>query len=581
MSNYLRFTGLVVVMLVASACVYGIRYVNVNFDVDSGGGTVWPNSEEQDRCHGEALSACMFKAGNNGAEVLIFEPDVVGSPVEVTGCQEFSEATATAFASCYVEGPSVVTVKFSKTPPQPSFTTEPANLIAGEPVNLTARLPDTDRRVVVYRWDFDADGVFEVQGNPIAHTFAAAGTFPVTVQATPTIGASGSTTQSVLVVAPTPPPPPPPPPSPPPGGAWLRMGQYIEGEPGTHPPAALRSAVFDAQGRPVVAFRAQNLIYVSRWDGASWNVVGNGPVFTPPPGDPGSLFGWPSVDIDALDRPVVAYHRGALNSTDVFVARFENGAWSNLGAGALDTAPGNHARYPTIKVGPNGPVVAWHEGDLLVVRRWDGTAWVNFGAFSGPDSAGGASPSLEVAANGDAFVAWVQYEGFLPQTIRAARGTAAGWTALGGAINPPAFDDFRDQQLMQLALGADGLPVVAYASFESGEGIEVKRWDGAAWQQLGGLPGFTPDTRVMSVSLDIAPGANDPLLVWLDRTGNSYNAQRLAGGDWSHIDNGPLLNAGGGSAAHMTAIDAAEPVIFTVITVFTDTLIEAQRYRQP
>ena len=91
---------------------------------------------------------------------------------------------------------------------------EPTASIAATVADLTvavdsAASTDEDGTIVAYLWSF-GDGTTATEATA-SHTYAAGGTFYVTLIVTDDAGATGSATSEVTVTAPPPPPPPPPP----------------------------------------------------------------------------------------------------------------------------------------------------------------------------------------------------------------------------------------------------------------------------------------------------------------------------------------------------------------------------------
>ena len=168
-----------------------------------------------------------------------------------------------------------------------------------------------------------------------------------------------------------------------------------------------------------------------------------------------------------------------------------------LSAATRGVPTGN--RQVSVAVGPDGrPVVAYADGDTILVRRWTGAAW----ELIGPSSASGGLPQIVTDAAGRMYLAWRQ---FVPPTesLLARDWTGTTWEPLGtsgsgggisgaeGGAGVPAYS---------LALGPDGTPYIAYQSTTFTEAdfttqtaglhawtnqIFVRRWSGSAWVFLG------------------------------------------------------------------------------------------------
>ena len=94
-----------------------------------------------------------------------------------------------------------VTVNAANQPPVSSFT-KSCNALT---CNFTSTSSDPDGSIASYRWTF-GDGSPAVTTQNASHTYAAGGTYTVTLQVTDNLGASNSSSQSVTVTPPNQPP---------------------------------------------------------------------------------------------------------------------------------------------------------------------------------------------------------------------------------------------------------------------------------------------------------------------------------------------------------------------------------------
>jgi PKD repeat protein len=142
---------------------------------------------------------------------------------------------ATVYAAGHFTNPTITvtrTLTVSRPHPKPEFSIEPATVGIGQAAAFGGEAPDANGAEALpleYSWDF-GDGS---QSGPAAtrtasHSYAAAGTYSVTLTVTDHLGLKGTIAHEITVSAPPPPPPPPPPPTgsttapapppPPPGG---------------------------------------------------------------------------------------------------------------------------------------------------------------------------------------------------------------------------------------------------------------------------------------------------------------------------------------------------------------------------
>ena len=89
---------------------------------------------------------------------------------------------------------------------QPPFATidDPGTVTPGQPTLFTAVTGDIDGTVVKHEWDFDNDGIFEIDTGTVAsasHTYPAIGSFTLSLRVTDNDGATTVTSIQVAVGA--------------------------------------------------------------------------------------------------------------------------------------------------------------------------------------------------------------------------------------------------------------------------------------------------------------------------------------------------------------------------------------------
>ncbi len=107
----------------------------------------------------------------------------------------------------YETGASAIKVKYIEvvnSPPIADFTYSPAEPRVGESITFTADgSSDPDGSIASYAWDFDNDGIFEIQGGDsaktVVYTFDRGGAYAVTLRVTDNEGASTDKTIQVSV----------------------------------------------------------------------------------------------------------------------------------------------------------------------------------------------------------------------------------------------------------------------------------------------------------------------------------------------------------------------------------------------
>lgn len=176
-----------------------------------------------------------------------------------------------------------------------------------------------------------------------------------------------------------------------------------------------------------------------------------------------------------------------------------NAGWEEMGVGSASGGGINQsdgvAQYPALAIGPDGPIIAWSDSNStgigIYVRRWDGSAWVEMGAgsASGDGISDGDSyvinPELVIGSSGP-IVAWQDdRDGDAEIYIR--RWDGAAWVEMGAgsASGGGISQNSGGSSGAALALGPDG-PIVAWYDDSSGDNeIYVRRWNGTAWVEMG------------------------------------------------------------------------------------------------
>lgn len=254
------------------------------------------------------------------------------------------------------------------------------------------------------------------------------------------------------------------------------------------------SIAVDSQGRPVVAWTLSTLtddeIHVRFWNGAAWVPYAAGTVSETPAGSSRQ----PSIALDAADLPVVAWFDTASGNAEIYVRRWDGLAWVEIGAGSASgggiSNTAGPSETPSLALDSLGrPVVAWADRagtfDILV-RRWDGLAWVDVGASPSLSADSSINPSLALDASGRPGVAWQEFVGGNFEIYyRAWDGLA--WVELGGSANGGGLSGTAGySQYASLAIDAGDRPWIAWADFAGGfQEIYVLRWDGTAWIEAG------------------------------------------------------------------------------------------------
>jgi len=356
------------------------------------------------------------------------------------------------------------------------------------------------------------------------------------------------------------------------GSAWVEMGSGSAsgGNISNNDGYSYRpSLAIGPDSKPVVAWEDNNngkAIYVRRWDGSAWVEMGAGSASGGGISQSAGFPGDPSLAIGPDGKPVVTWHNDSSGIAEIYVKRWNGSAWVEMGTGSASgggiSKNNGTSRYPSLAIGPDGkPVVAWHDDSSgnaeIYVKRWDGGAWVTMGANSasggGISKNNGASifPSLAIDPDGRPMVAW-EDDSSGNWEIYVKRWNGSAWEEMAGSASGGGISqNSGHSEDPSLAIGPDGAPVIAWDDSSSGNWeIYVKRWNGSAWVRMGansaGGGGVSKnDGNSWYPSLAVAP---DGLfaLAWQDDSYGNWNIyMRLwDGAAWVEVYPGSATGSG-------------------------------------
>lgn len=246
--------------------------------------------------------------------------------------------------------------------------------------------------------------------------------------------------------------------------------------------------------------------------------------------------------VDRAGTPVMVWNEN-YGDNDVIVFRaFQQGAWTDWRTRYLGISSPVAARTRAVTALNGEPVLIHGE-----YRRTDGVnqTWLTYRAW---DEAGktwsrtppvndlrqfSRSPAVALNAQDQPVVAFLQGE-VLQTQLLVKRWNGTAWEALGGTLNRgnPSY-----LTAPRLVLGTQDHPTVAWTEDVAGLDIlHAARWDGTRWQPLGGRISRTSASQV-ALALD---GQGRPALAWVEERGDQgqLHLARWDGRAW--VQAGPL-----------------------------------------
>jgi hypothetical protein len=249
----------------------------------------------------------------------------------------------------------------------------------------------------------------------------------------------------------------------------------------------------------------------------------------------------------------------------IYVKHWTGNQWSLLGS-PLNVDADEFAYQPSLAVDASGfPSVAWEEDALttrnVYVKRWNGSSWTQLGsALNTTANDGAQNPSLAVDSSGNPVVAWegdTLKGGDYQSDVYVKRWNGAAWVQLGGALD---VSPGRNAIFPSLATASNGNFIVAWTEYEGFTStLYVKHWTGSAWQSLGSALNLSSGGVLFSsVALD---ASGKPVVAWAENS-NIY-VKRWSGTSWVQVGRAPLnINAAQRAGEPSLALDGAgNPIV--------------------
>ncbi len=200
---------------------------------------------------------------------------------------------------------------------------------------------------------------------------------------------------------------------------------------------------------------------------------------------------------------------------DVHVARWNGTAWTTVG-GALNANASHNAYLPQLVDVGGTPWVAWVEdngGGIVYqvrVKRWDGSAWTAVGGVLNVDATKRANEPGMANVGGTPYVVWNESDASNVTQVRVKRWDGSAWNSVGGALNVDPTKAGVNTQIASIA----GTPYVTWGETfgVAGKQVRVKSWDGSAWNDVGGVVNVDPSKITNSPMLTDVAG--QPWIAW-------------------------------------------------------------------
>lgn len=364
----------------------------------------------------------------------------------------------------------------------------------------------------------------------------------------------------------------------------------------TNQHAAQPSMAIDSSGNMVVAWEERdvnlsNYLYVKRYNGSTWNLVGSTFLNTNAVSDAYS----PSLALDSSGNMVVAWEEinGGSGSFDIYVKRFDGTTWNLVGNTSLDVKASNNNSFPSLALDSSGkPVVAFEELDSggvisnIYVKRFDGSNW-NLIGRNDPAAPGKINfneahrPSIALDASGNPVVAYGEFDGtFFHVFVKHYDGST--WNSVGtGTLNQANSQSIPSPAI---ALDSGGNPIVAWNESLNGQNLYAKRWNGGTWNLIGSSISANSSPSIADFPSLALDSSNNPFVAWLGYDGNYFKiyVHHWNGSAWDKVGQTfPDVNPNDNANNPSLALDAkGKPVVSWDEGTGTSNNIYVKRYNR-
>lgn len=270
---------------------------------------------------------------------------------------------------------------------------------------------------------------------------------------------------------------------------------------------------------------------VQKFDGNAWSYLG---------GSPGITTGTATYNALATDTQGNIYYsnQAGYPATGMEIRKFSAGSWSQL-----TSATTNAVNYQAMAVSPSNILFAYSSDGAGTVRRYNNGTWEQVGTAG---FAGGVTfAEMAVSPDNTIYTCQVNGGGIKVYKIDANATSTDSWTQVGGAAAGNAYGS--DNSYSDIALYNNTPFVVYVSSTAEGRKLNVKKFDGTSWVQVGNA-NFS-DTVVNNTAIAVSPNGTPYVVacIWdssnANHGRNSVYTLNASTGNWEKIG-GDFVSSG-------------------------------------
>lgn len=258
------------------------------------------------------------------------------------------------------------------------------------------------------------------------------------------------------------------------------------------------------------------------------------------------------LEIETYNNEVYVAYSDALHSYKAVVKKFDGTNWVNLGS-STGISAGN-ASFIDLKFDNIGtPYVVYRDatnGNEATCQKWNGSNWVVIGS-AGFTPSSISYTSIALNSSNQPYVAYSEAWNLQEITVKTFDGT--NWIDVGNT-------SFGGDGALDISIDFDGndVPYVSYRSNQTSGKAAMVKLVGSTWTNIGPSNGFTPSG---ASKLTLKFNGNDPVVGFRDGAQNQKaSVMTYNGTNWVNIGN-PGISPFDASNIELTIESTGNPVI--------------------